>query len=79
MEPWLYNCLSLIEAELCLQLAESRREEENNRTIVFNRMEEKFEPKVMKRKKKYRCIKISGDLSLMLHLYDTAYGYFAEA
>jgi hypothetical protein len=42
IEPWLYNCLALVESELCSMLAEVRRDDETNKTIVFNRMEEKF-------------------------------------
>lgn len=33
----------------------------------------------MKRKKKYRCLKICGDLALMLHLYNFAYETYYEA
>jgi hypothetical protein len=46
---------------------------------VFNRSEEKSDAKIMKRKKKNRCLKICGDLSLMLHLYEFAYESYMEA
>lgn len=79
IEPWLYNCLSFIESDICNTIAESKREDESNRTVVFNRMEDKFEPKLMKRKKKYRCMKLSGDYCLMLQLFKEAFAYYSEA
>jgi hypothetical protein len=79
IEPWLYNCLAIIESDICNMIAEAKRDDESNRTIVFNRMEDKADAKVMKKKKKYRCIKLCGDYHLMLQLYKEAYGYFNEA
>jgi hypothetical protein len=33
----------------------------------------------MKRKKKYRCIKLCGDYHLMLQLFKEAFAYFGDA
>jgi hypothetical protein len=33
----------------------------------------------MKKKKKFRCIKLCGDLALMIHLYKYAYDSYDEA
>jgi hypothetical protein len=69
IEPWLYNCLTIVESEICNFIAEAKRDDESNRTIVFNRMEDKLDAKTVKKKKKYRCLKISADYHLMLQLY----------
>jgi hypothetical protein len=34
---------------------------------------------MMKKRKKYRCIKLCGDYHLMLQLYKEAMGYYGEA
>lgn len=46
---------------------------------MFNKVEEKPEPRTLKRKKRGRCLKICGDLSLALHLIKQAYSFYVEA
>ena len=79
IEPWLYSCLSLIESDICSTIFEVKKDDDSNRTIVFNRLEEKLEPKVTKKRKKYRCTKLCGDYHLILQLYKEAYSYYNEA
>jgi len=42
-------------------------------------MEEKFDQKTNKKRKKNRCIKLCGDYYLMLHLYKEAFNYYNQA
>ena len=42
-------------------------------------MEDKFDPKIIKKKKKYRCLKLSGDYHLMLQLFREAFLHYGEA
>ena len=80
IEPWLYNCLSIIEADICNSISQVRKEDESNRTIVFNLQDkEKFDPKVSKKRKKFRCIKLCGDYHLMLQLYRQALAFYNQA
>lgn len=37
IEPWLYSCLAIIESDICTTIFEVKKEDESNRTIVFNR------------------------------------------
>jgi hypothetical protein len=42
-------------------------------------MEDKLDSKSIKKKKKYRCVKICADYHLMLQLYKQAFLYYCEA
>ena len=68
-----------MESEICNFIAETKKDDESNRTIVFNRMEDKLDAKSIKKKKKYRCLKICADYHLMLHLFKEAFHYYCEA
>lgn len=42
-------------------------------------MEDRLDAKSIKKKKKYRCLKICADFHLMLQLYQGAFHYYCEA
>ena len=46
---------------------------------MFNKYEEKPEPKTLKRKKRARCLKLCGDLFLNLQCISEAYRYYLES
>ncbi len=71
IEPWVIDLIPLIERNFLEHMLECKYED--NTIIVFNRSEDKSEPKIMKKKKRFRCLKICADLALMLHLYNFAY------
>lgn len=54
-------------------------QKDDNGFIVFNKAEEKPEPRTLKKKKKGRCLKLCGDFCLVLHLIKQAYNFYIEA
>lgn len=74
LEPWLYMLLAKVEDHTCSLIKELQKED--NHFIVYNKHEEKSEPKTSRRKKRGRCLKLCGDLCLSLHLVPQAYKFF---
>ena len=66
-----------MEKRLCDLIKELKKEDNN--VIVFNKNEDKPDPKTIKKRKKARCMKLIGDLYLNLHLVEEAYKQFKEA
>jgi hypothetical protein len=52
---------------------------EDNDYIVFNKNEERPEPKYIKKKKKGRCLKLAGDFCLILMAEEDALSFYKEA
>lgn len=77
LQPWFYAILSPMQDYLCLLIYELQKDD--NGFIVFNKIQEKPEPRTLKKKKKGRCLKICGDLCLALHLIRQAYSFYVEA